>query len=117
MRRSRRVTIKEVAAAAGVSTQTVSRVLNDRPDVAPETFERVSEVIEQLGYAPNVLARGLIQGRSNTLGVVAYGLEYVGPSRMLTGIEQQANALGFSILLNLVHQPEGDGVDQLLRHL
>ncbi len=110
MRRSRRVTIKEVAAAAGVSTQTVSRVLNDRPDVAPETFERVSEVIEQLGYAPNVLARGLIQGRSNTLGVVAYGLEYVGPSRMLTGIEQQANALGFSILLNLVHQ-------QLLRHL
>ncbi|HEY3231743.1 MAG TPA: LacI family DNA-binding transcriptional regulator, partial [Roseiflexaceae bacterium] len=76
MRRSIRVTIKDVAAAAGVSTQTVSRVVNNRPDVAPETFERVKEVIERLGYAPNALARGLSQGRSYTLGIVASGLEY-----------------------------------------
>jgi DNA-binding LacI/PurR family transcriptional regulator len=69
-----------VAEAAGVSTQTVSRVLNNRPDVAPATFERVQRIIEDTGYAPNLLARGLIQGRSRTLGVVAYGLEYFGPT-------------------------------------
>jgi LacI family transcriptional regulator len=113
----RRVTIKEVAAAAGVSTQTVSRVLNNRPDVAPETFERVQRVIADTGYAPNLLARGLTQGRSRTLGIVAYGLEYFGPSRVLTGIEQEAAELGYSITLNLIHEPETNGVDDLLNSL
>jgi len=113
----RRVTIKEVAEAAGVSTQTVSRVMNDRPDVAPETFQRVQQVIKEIGYAPNVLARSLIRGRSHTLGVVAYGLEYFGPSRVLTGIEQQAAEMGYSIFLNLIHQPETTDVDYLLDSL
>jgi len=113
----RRVTIKEVAEAAGVSTQTVSRVMNDRPDVAPETFQRVQQVIKEIGYAPNVLARSLIRGRSHTLGVVAYGLEYFGPSRVLTGIERQAAEMGYSIFLNLIHQPETTDVDDLLDSL
>ena len=98
-----RLTIKDVAAAAGVSTQTVSRVLNNRPDVAPETFERVQRVIADTGYSPNMLARGLTQGRSQTLGVVAYGLEYFGPSRILTGIDQEAAETDYSITLNLLH--------------
>lgn len=110
----RRLTIKEVAEAAGVSTQTVSRVLNNRPDVAPETFLRVQQVITETGYAPNMLARSLTQGRSHILGVVAFGLEYFGPSRVLTGIEQQAAAMGYSISLNLIHAPETDDVDGLL---
>lgn len=113
----RRMTIKEVAEAAGVSTQTVSRVLNNRPDVAAETFERVQRIIADTGYAPNLLARGLIQGRSRTLGVVAFGLEYFGPTRVLIGIEQQAAEMGYSISLNLIHEPEADGVDGLLRGL
>ncbi len=113
----KRVTIRDVAKAAGVSTQTVSRVLNDRPDVAAETYRRVREVIEQTGYAPSAIARSLIQGRSRTLGVVAYGLDYFGPSRVLTGIEQQANQLGYSIFLNLLHRPETGDVDHLLYSL
>jgi Transcriptional regulators len=113
----RRLTIKEVAAAAGVSTQTVSRVINNRPDVAPETFERIQRIITDTGYAPNMLARGLTQGRSHTLGVVAYGLEYFGPSRILTGIEQQAAEMGYSISLNLIHEPETDDVWRLLKSL
>ena len=116
MAQKRRVTIKEVAKAAGVSTQTVSRVLNKRPDVAPETFQRVQQIIEETGYAPNILARSL-KGRSRTLGVVAYGLDYFGPSRVLTGIEEQANELGYSIFLNLIHQPETNDVDDLLKNL
>lgn len=117
MRPRRRLTIREIAEAAGVSTQTVSRVLNNRPDVASETFERVQRIIADTGYAPNMLARGLIQGRSRTLGVVAYGLEYFGPTRILTGIEQQAAEMGYSMSLNLIHQPEMDGVDGLLSSL
>ncbi|HLB48343.1 MAG TPA: LacI family DNA-binding transcriptional regulator [Anaerolineales bacterium] len=117
MAHKRRVTIKEVAEAAGVSTQTVSRVVNNHPDVATETFQRVQQVIKETGYAPNALARSLIRGRSHTLGVVAYGLDYFGPSRVLTGIEQQANELGYSIFLNLLHQPEMNDVDHLLDSL
>ena len=117
MAHRRRLTIKEVAEAAGVSTQTVSRVLNNRPDVAPETFRRVQRIIADTGYAPNLLARGLTQGRSRTLGIVAYGLEYFGPTRILTGIEQEAAELGYSITLNLIHRPETDGVAGLLNSL
>ena len=112
-----RLTIREVAEAAGVSTQTVSRVINNRPDVAPGTFERVQQVIADTGYSPNMFARGLMQGHSHTLGIVAYGLEYFGPSRVLTGIEQQAAGMGYSISLNLIHEPETLDVEGLLSSL
>jgi LacI family transcriptional regulator len=117
MLKKKRVTVKEVAEAAGVSTQTVSRVVNNHPDVAPDTFLRVQQIIKQTGYAPNVLARSLIQGRSYTLGVVAYGIKYFGPSRVLTGIEQQAADMGYSIFLNLIHEPELGDVQALLENL
>jgi len=112
--RRRRVTIRDVAQEAGVSTQTVSRVLNDRPDVAPETYARVRRVISDTGYSPNMLARGLTQGRTHILGVVAYGLEYFGPSRILTGIERQAAATGYAMSLTLIHRPETDAVGDVL---
>ena len=112
-----RLTIREIAEAAGVSTQTVSRVINNRPDVAPDTYDRVQRIITETGYFPNMLARGLTQGRSNVIGVVAFGLDYFGPSRVLTGIDQQAAKLGYSISLNLIHQPETDDVDKLINSL
>ncbi len=112
-----RLTIREVAEAAGVSTQTVSRVLNDRPDVAPDTYDRVQRIIAEIGYSPNMLARGLTQGRSHVLGVVAFGLHYFGPTHVLTGIDQQAAEMGYAISLNLIHEPEADDVQKILRSL
>lgn len=94
-----RPTIKEVASAAGVSTQTVSRVINDRPDVSPETRSRVLNIIDELGYQPSALARSLIRQRSDTLGVVTAGLKYIGPSRTLSGITGAAEEAGFALLL------------------
>lgn len=94
-----RSTIKEVASVAGVSTQTVSRVINERPDVSPETRRRVQEVVERLGYRPSALARSLIRQRSHTLGVVTAGLQYLGPSRTLSGIASAAEEAGYSLLL------------------
>ena len=96
---NRRPTIKQVAKAAGVSTQTVSRVINDRPDVAPETRERIMMTIDELGYQPSALARSLIQQRSYTLGVVTAGLKQIGPSRTLNGITSAVEEAGYSLLL------------------
>jgi LacI family transcriptional regulator len=111
---SNRVTIRQVAKEAGVSTQTVSRVVNNLPGVLPETRSRVQETIDRLGYRPNVIARSLSQRRSCTLGVVATGIEYYGPSRTLMGIEQKANLAGYSLSLNLLHEPETADVAPLL---
>jgi LacI family transcriptional regulator len=113
-RSSNRVTVKHVAEAAGVSTQTVSRVVNNDQGVLPTTRQRVQDVIDRLGYHPNAIARSLTQQKSCSFGVVASGLEYYGPSRTLVGIEQKANALGYSLNLALLHQPETDDVRPLI---
>ncbi len=91
--------------------------MNDRPDVAPATRLRVQQVISQLGYRPNALARSLIHQRSYTLGVVATGLDYFGPSRTLAGIEQQIRSQGYSLLLDLLHHPETENVERILNRL
>ena len=108
------VTIKDVAKAAGVSTQTVSRVINNRPDVSASTRKHVQKVIAELGYAPNTIARSLSRGRTNTIGVIGFGLEYFGSSSVLTGIERKASELGFSILLTLFEQFGGGEADDIL---
>jgi DNA-binding LacI/PurR family transcriptional regulator len=109
-----KITIRDVARTAGVSTQTVSRVLNNRSDVSTETRTRVQEVIASMGYSPNVFARNLSRGRSNTLGVIGYGLVYYGSSSVLTGIESKANELGFSLTLSLIDRVEPSRVDRIL---
>jgi LacI family transcriptional regulator len=115
--KSQQVTIAQVAKEAGVSLQTVSRVINNRQEITPETRERVQEVIKRLGYQPNAIARSLSQRRSQTLGIVTSGLEYYGPSHVLVGVEQAANQQGLSILLNLLHQPESTDIESILKGL
>jgi LacI family transcriptional regulator len=107
-------TLKDVALLAGVSTKTVSRVVNNQGEISQGTRERVQVAIEQLGYRPNVLARSLIHQRTNTLGVVAWGIDYFGPSRTVVGIEQQAHQLNYSLFLNLVDRPDDSDTAQVL---
>ena len=107
-------TLKDVAKLAGVSTKTVSRVVNNQGEIRPETRQRVQAAIEQLGYRPNVLARSLIHQRTNTLGVIAWGIDYYGPSRTVVGIEQQAHQLDYSLFLNLVDQPDNGAIEEVL---
>jgi LacI family transcriptional regulator len=94
-----RTTIKKVASVAGVSTQTVSRVINNRPDVSSKTRKHIQNIIEKLGYQPSALARSLIHQRSYTLGVVTAGLKFIGPSQTLSGIASVAEEAGYSLLL------------------
>lgn len=92
--------IRDVARAAGVSYQTVSRVLNDSPALRPETRQRVLEAIEQLGYRPNQAARALVTSRSSVIGVLvasraaAYGVQTV-----LYEIEDAARAAGYRVAM------------------
>jgi LacI family transcriptional regulator len=115
--RSGRTTIREVASAAGVSTQTVSRVINNRPDVSSETRKRVQKIIDQLGYRPSALARSLISQRSYTLGVVTAGLKYVGPSRTLSGITRAAEKAGYSLLLNELPNFAANNIEPIFQRL
>jgi DNA-binding LacI/PurR family transcriptional regulator len=116
-RRSTRLTIKQVASAAGVSTQTVSRVINARPDVAVETRKRVQSIIEEFGYQPSALARSLIHQRSYTIGVVTAGLRYIGPSRVLNGIAGAAEGMGYSLLLKELPQFDTNDVYPIFQTL
>jgi LacI family transcriptional regulator len=116
MRSKRNIPIKEVALAAGVSTQTVSRVANNRPDVSPETRQHVLNVIEQLHYRPSRAARAL-RGASRSIGVVGFDLELYGPSRTLVGVNHQAKRSNYSIVLELVQEIENLNVDEVLEPL
>jgi LacI family transcriptional regulator len=98
--------IREVARQAGVSIKTVSRVINDSPEVAPETRQRVRQVIETLGYRPSMLARGLVNGKTNTVGVVIHHsshevFSYSVFGDALNGIAKVLSEHEFDLLLNL----------------
>ncbi|MEU6349168.1 LacI family DNA-binding transcriptional regulator [Streptomyces sp. NPDC047072] len=80
----------DVARRAGVSHQTVSRVLNDHPNVKPATRDRVLAAVRELGYRPNAAARNLVTRRTRTLGVISFNTTLYGPASMLYGIEQAA---------------------------
>lgn len=89
--------MKDVARLAGVSHQTVSRVLNGHPNVSADARRRVGAAIEQLGYRRNKAARSLVTRRSQTIGVLAAELSQYGPSRTLLGIETAARDAGYFV--------------------
>jgi LacI family transcriptional regulator len=108
------VTLQDVAALAGVSAKTVSRVVNNQGEIKETTRQKIQAAIDELGYRPNILARSLIHQRTNTLAVVAWGIDYFGPSRTMIGIEQQAEELGYSLFLSLVRDAENHDQERLL---
>jgi DNA-binding LacI/PurR family transcriptional regulator len=87
----------DVARLAGVSHQTVSRVINDSDHVRPETRDRVLAAMEKLDYRPNSVARALVTGRSKTLGVLTFNTTLYGPASTLVGIERAAHAAGYFV--------------------
>ena len=113
----KRITIKDVAQAAGVSTQTVSRVMNKFSYVSEETRQRVEAVVDELGYRPSTLARSLIQQRSYTLGVVTFGLKYIGPSRTLNGVADKADELGYMLLMKELDNFDINSIDDVIDSL
>jgi DNA-binding LacI/PurR family transcriptional regulator len=87
----------DVAGLAGVSHQTVSRVLNRHPNVSDRTRVRVLAAVQELGYRPNRAARALATGRSDTLGIIAQGSTLHGPASMQAAFGQAAAEVGFAV--------------------
>ncbi|WP_193789983.1 LacI family DNA-binding transcriptional regulator [Streptomonospora alba] len=107
----------DVARLAGVSHQTVSRVLNGHPNVRTETQARVQAAIEELGYRRNSSARALVTRRTGVIGVVAFDTTHYGPAQTLSGIEHAARADGYFLsvvtLQTVTRQAVSEAMDYL----
>lgn len=93
------VTIQDVAARAGVSAMTVSRVINNPMRVAKETRQRVELAIDELGYVPNGLARGLLHGRTRTIALIVSDVSNPFFTLMARGVEDVAQRNGYTVIL------------------
>ena len=119
-KRRRQAAMADVARLAGVSHQTVSRVINGSERVAPETRDRVQEAMRLLDYRPNSVARALVTGRSRTVGVIGFNTTLFGPASTLFGIERSAHEADY--LTSVVSMPELNrdsvllAVERLRRH-
>ncbi len=107
---ARAAVMNDVARLAGVSHQTVSRVLNNHPSVRDETRERVLQAVRQLNYRPNALARGLAGRRSRVIGVVSFDTILYGPAATLLGVERAARRAGYGISIVTLEQLDRAGV-------
>ena len=102
----RAANIFDVARLAGVSHQTVSRVLNDLPNVRPATRERVEHAIAQLRYSPSPAARALVTRRTRTIGLITPGLSDHGPTSIAMHFNIAARAARYSV--DIVSAPDSD---------
>ena len=109
----------DVARLAGVSHQTVSRVINDHPHISPATRTKVEQAIHQLGYRPNTAARALVRGRSGMVGIVTASGSYFGPRSAQHGVGSAARAAGFAVasidLADVTRDELSTAIDDLAR--
>jgi DNA-binding LacI/PurR family transcriptional regulator len=115
--RPRPVVMADVARLAGVSLQTVSRVLNDSPHVRVDTRDRVLDAMRKLDYTPNSVARALVTGRSRTLGVVSFDTTLYGPASTLLGIERAAHAAGYFVSIVSLEALDRESVTSAIARL
>lgn len=114
--RTRPPAMADVARLAGVSHQTVSRVLNDHPSVRPETRDRVLDAIATLGYRRNSAARALVTMRSGTVGVVTTGSALYGPTSTLIAVEEAAREQGYFVSVATIRRYDGATMHRVLEH-
>lgn len=112
-----RVGVRDVAARAGVSSQTVSRVINDHPYIRPETRARVLAAMDALGYRVNNAARSLGTSRTRTLGVLASDAALYGPAVGIAALEAAARAAGRWISTTYADGADAASVAAALDHL
>jgi len=98
-RNKRPTTIRDVATAAGVSVSTVSRVLNDKDDIAPETYERVKTVISEMGYASSLAARSMRSLRTNVVGLIIPDAGEPFPIEVMKGVNNAIAALDYDLII------------------
>ena len=112
----RRVTIKDIARIAGVSVTTVSRALNNAPEISPETRDRILQLCREEGYRTNLLARSLISNRTNVIGVILSDISAPYHATLALHIETCAAELGYQVML-CSGQPGSDRIHELFDFL
>jgi DNA-binding LacI/PurR family transcriptional regulator len=112
-----KVTMHDVARLCGVSYQTVSRVINASPEVAPKTRHRVLEAIQSLGYHPNQLARSLKTRRSFILEVITFGVETYIPRELIIAMGRAAITHGYSLIFTDIPTDDPEEESRLFAHL
>ena len=115
--RSKAPNIRDVARLAGVSYQTVSRVLNNSDAIKPATRQRVLDVIDEVGYRPNQAARALVTSRSRTIGVLTTPTAHYGPTTSLRAIEDAARHAGYIVTTTSLAASDDDAIAASLEHL
>ncbi|MFD8498926.1 LacI family DNA-binding transcriptional regulator [Amycolatopsis sp. NPDC059657] len=113
----KQASLADVAALAGVSHMTVSRVINETGPVRAETRARVKAAIEQLDYRLNSVARALVTGRSGTLGVIALEANLYGPASTLSGIESAAREAGYATTITSITRPGRSSITDAVERL
>lgn len=93
------ITIQDVARAAGVSVSTVSRVLNDKDDVAPQTYERVRDVIQRMGYTSSLAARSMRSRRTNVIGLIVPDVADSFSIQVMKGVNQAISELDYDLII------------------
>jgi LacI family transcriptional regulator len=115
--RQKRITLVDVATRVGVSYQTVSRVVNDHPNVSHETRQRVARAIKELDYRPNRAAQSLVTRRSYMLELITFGSEFYGPAHMIASVGQTARGLGYNLTVNHMDGSSPDDYRQALNSI
>jgi DNA-binding LacI/PurR family transcriptional regulator len=93
------ITMHDVARLAGVSIKTVSNVVNDYPHIRPETRDRVNSAIDELGYRPNLIARGLRSGRTGVISLIIPDLRNAYFAELADVVMRAADAQGLSVII------------------
>lgn len=104
--RMKAITLYDVALLAGVSYQTVSRVINDAEHVSARTREKVQQAMAELHYVPNLRAQQLAGKRTRTLGLITTDLALHAPSQIVSAVKSRAAGQGASVLISMVEQPQ-----------
>jgi len=113
----RRPSIRDVARLAGVSHQTVSRVMNNHPSIRPGTRDRVQQVMTELQYRPNRAARALVTSRSQTIGILSSSSTEYGPASSIAAIEAAARSRGYWVSTANIEPREPESITDGIAHL
>jgi DNA-binding LacI/PurR family transcriptional regulator len=113
----RAASVFDVAKAAGVSHQTVSRVLNEHPSVRPATKQKVLDAMRALNYRPNLAARALVTSRSRIIGILSTSSGEYGPASSIAGVEAAARGRGYSVNIANADGSDQASIDEALNHL
>ncbi|MFW2377277.1 MAG: LacI family DNA-binding transcriptional regulator, partial [Cellulophaga baltica] len=113
MEKKTTVTLKDLALRLNLSVSTVSRALNNHPDISAHTIQRVKELAEKLNYVPNLFAKGFRSHRTHILGVIVPNISHLFTSTLLKGILEEAEQNGYRVIISESNNEENKQTEML----